>query len=257
MSAEARLPRWAQAGLIAGIGAAAAAALWLAQPRRGDLGPVDFTAGGPDALQFCDPLHPRFIAVANKVSPVVLTEKAPGLFSLRTATGKRVGPADLEDGRLRLFAVDDGIERFAAGEAQFAGQAGRWKWAPPGGTTVVFADFKPVATGEEMYASARLAPSPTTAEGSARGIGLVLQAPASIGAGQEIEIRADGPAAPGAQLAAFDLGRAGPTGFVIHDADQTQGQSAVFRLTFNDPGHYVLWCVAGDARARREITVVP
>ncbi|HZZ59115.1 MAG TPA: hypothetical protein VFE31_14880 [Opitutaceae bacterium] len=253
MSASAGLPRWAQAAAICAAGAAAAAALWLTEPRRGDLGPVDFTAGGPDALQFCDPEHPRFIAVANRVSPVVLKEEGAGLFSLRTATGKWVGARDLQGGRLRFFAVDSSLTRFATGIAEAAGK-GKWRWTAPAGMTHVFADFVPIATGQEMYASAPLA-----AEGGPSAppppAGLAVSCPRQSQAGQTVEVRAR--ASVPVELAAFDLGRSGPTGFVVRGPESAADGDAAFHLTFDDPGRYVLWCRAGAAQGRTELTVTP
>lgn len=258
MSASATLPRWAQIGAIVVVGAAAAAALWLTQPRRGDLGPVDFTAGGPDALQFCDAAHPRFIAVTDRVSPVVLEQATREIFWLRTSTGKAIGARDLRGGRLRMYGVDNDLRRFSVGDAEFAGE-GRWRWATPRGVSRVFADFTPFATGQEMYASARVSPRAESVRAARPVAGINLVAPATCTAGQEVAAKLALPSGEvaGAELAAFDVGRDGPTGFVVRRPDSTAGSTALFRVTFTDPGQYVLWGHCGARQACTLLTVTP
>ncbi|HEY3756696.1 MAG TPA: hypothetical protein VGL42_11155 [Opitutaceae bacterium] len=262
MSADTAMPRWMQVGLIAVGGAAVVFAVWRLQPRQGALGPVDFTAGGPDALQFCDPLHPKFIAVTDKTSPVVLAAEdggATGALVLTTATGKPVGADDLVGGQLRLLAVDATVDRVEVGDAAFSGKRGRWIWPVPAGTIRIFADFTPRAIGREMYASCGLANPPRPAPQADLG-GLTLTLPSKVSAGQEFAVQVQD--SRGASLllpvtlAAFDLQREGPSGCVTRTSD-SMDKSREFRLTFNDPGTYVVWAESGGRQGRAQLRVEP
>ena len=133
---------------------------------------MDFAAGGANALEFCDPSNPRFIAVVARDSPVAMDlspaaaeagRPVAASIALRTATGKPIGPADLvasPSGGLQLLIADPSLEDFQAEPARPGRRAGEWTFAfapRRAGIYRVFADFTPLATGREIYAYADLA----------------------------------------------------------------------------------------------------
>jgi hypothetical protein len=133
---------------------------------------MDFVLGGPGALEFCDPLNPRFLPVVARASPVTMTlDSAMPLtadgaeemtLTLKTVTGKPIGPDDLlptAAQKINLLAVDPSLEDFQAFPPQPGSRPGEWRFAfTPRRTGLyrIFADFTPAATGQEMYTSAEV-----------------------------------------------------------------------------------------------------
>jgi len=238
------------------------------------LSPADFTAGGPDALEFCDPRNPRFLAVADKRSVVVMKGIGNGIW-LNTASGNPIGPKDLKDGLLRIFAVNDDLSTYKSGAAAAAAAEGEWTFQY-GGSTHLFADFTPLATGQEMYVAANVGKAETPVSGVAAAdadrksnlsAGTYAKAdislntlPARIFARQPIEVLVQGTDPVGqAELAVFDVHVGGPTGFFVSSPERVNDRTERFRLTFPDAGKYVLWVQIGigaEAKFRRFETEV-
>jgi hypothetical protein len=134
---------------------------------------MDFVAGGPGSLEFCDPANPRFLPVVARSSPVVaeLRTAAPAVAGgevaavlvLRTNTAKPIGPRDLGRtgaGKMSLLVVDPELSDFQALAPSPGPHPGEWSFVftpRASGAYRIFADFTPEATGQEMYASADLA----------------------------------------------------------------------------------------------------
>ncbi len=243
----------------------AAAALWLGlraiSSSRPLLSPADFSANGPDAVEFCDPRNPRFLPVVDRRSAVVLTAAAPDRIHLATAGGRAISPADLERGSLRIFAVDDQVRTFASGAAQSAHTAGDWIF-PFGRATRIFADFTPGATRQEMYAAARLSDGGEGAVPTDDSSIALSTLPERVFARQPVDVLVQASdAIQQAELAVFDLRPGGPTGMFISSPERVDDRVLRFRLTFPDEGKYVLWVQTGvgpSARFRRfEMTVAP
>lgn len=167
---------WRQAGWLTAGAAALLLGLHLL-PTRPGLSHMDFIAGGANALQFCDPENPSFLAVAARSSPVAMAVSAGAaeagrpvgaILVLRTATGKPIGPADLAataSGRLQLLVVDPYLEDFQVTPARPGRQPGAWVlgFTPrAGGIYRIFADLTPVAIQREIYAFADLAVAPSS-----------------------------------------------------------------------------------------------
>ncbi|HVW20500.1 MAG TPA: hypothetical protein VHC86_04735 [Opitutaceae bacterium] len=240
-------------------------------PARPHLTHMDFIAGGPDALQFCDAANPRFLPVVARDSPVSAALSGTGPHAagrecelslvLRTNTGKAIGPRDLTPtgGRkLNLYAVDPSLTDFHALDPQPAG-AGRWRlsFTPrAGGVYRLFADFTPVATGQEMYVSADL---PVQGAPAAPAAGQALAAtfggreyrlasrprPVRIREPALLTLRAGegtGGAAAGSELVAFDRARSGMV-------DLRLGRDGSGRVTFPDSGLYAVWARLGGGGA--------
>jgi len=245
----------------------AAAALWLGlravSSSRPLLSPADFSADGPDALEFCDPRNPRFLPVVDRRSAVVLNAAAPNRIHLATAAGRAISSADLTDGLLRIFAVDDQVRTFLSGSAQpVVGSAGDWTFSF-GRASRIFADFTPRATGQEMYASARVPDGPHPGAILADDSSITLSTlPARVFARQPVDVLVQtSDSIQQAELAVFDLRAGGPTGMFISSPERVDARVLRFRLTFPDEGRYVLWVQVGvgsAARFRRfETTVAP
>jgi hypothetical protein len=135
---------------------------------RRDLSPTDFVVGGFDALEFCDPNHPRFLpATTAAPRPATLEVAWPSAsggaaeLTLRTASGQPIRREDLAitEGRtLRVFVVDRALDQIAEA-SPFESRPGQWLFSfhPTAGRAYrAFADFTPTATGREMYATADL-----------------------------------------------------------------------------------------------------
>jgi hypothetical protein len=261
--------RWQIAGITAG-----ALLVWLglrALSGPPTLSPMDFVVGGSDALQFCDPNHPRFLPVVTRSLPVTLKVAPSGdRLMLTTVTGKPVGPRDVAptDGfPLRLFLVNRALTRFYAAEPGPADRPGEWRLAFDRRTPEplrIFADLTPAALGREIYASADLpalgppagAPAPAAPpEGGWRFE--LASAPARLSALQPALLtlsaeRADG--APAvltltggyrAHLVAFDEACTGMAHLrSVETTASPPGRpraQASFEVTFPDSGPYVLW----------------
>jgi hypothetical protein len=252
--------------------AAIGAVIWL-MPARPHLTHMDFIAGGPNALEFCSADNPRFLPVVARDSPVAVSFSGTGPYLagqeaelalvLRTNTGKAVGPRDLlvTGGRkLNLFAIDPSLTDFQALDAQ-PGKPGEWRvrFTPRfGGAYRFFADFTPVATGQEMYASADLAvqggaapagaprPALSAAVGGLRfrlscsSSPLAIREPAILTLGiaraDGTAVAADRTGGGGPELVAFDRSRSG-----MVDLRLDSGGSS--RVSFADSGRYALWAL--------------
>ncbi len=172
MSASLSPAQWRQIGLLTAIAAALLAGLHFFRARPA-LTHMDFVAGGPGSLEFCDPANPRFLPVVARSSPVVAELKtmalavsgtpAEAVLMLRTNTGKPIGPRDLRltgSGKMSLLVVDPKLTDFQAPVPSPGAHPGEWAFAftpRASGAYRIFADFTPAATGQEMYASADLA----------------------------------------------------------------------------------------------------
>jgi len=257
-------------------------------PGRSGLVPADFTAGGPDALEFCDPTNPRFLPVVARASPVLLElaaakparegEEVRVTLALQTASGRPVGAADLREsagGKLRLWLVDPALRDFRRAALRPEGAAGHWSFSfrpAAAGVYRVFADFTPAVTEREMYVSADLAVAAAASApaGAAGGIAASWQPTATLAgfdftftpsrspvyARQAVTLtmsisRAGGGMVPlvplggaFAQLVAFDGHRTGFANLAEDDPKVPPDPfhpRANFRVTFADPGRYVLW----------------
>jgi hypothetical protein len=279
-------------GQILALTLAAGAAVLLLHRVSGiaGLAPADFVAGGPDALEFCDPTNPRFLAVVARSSPVTLTLTTAQAartgaetrveLTLRTASGKPIGRSDLATTageKMHLWLVDPTLRDFHRAIPQPGLVTGRWSFAftpRAAGLYRIFVDFTPVVTAREIYASVDLAVAPRAAgpnpgePGRTEPLGLTAEragyhfilAPsaAPVYARQLLALqftaeRIGGGMVPlvatrGAfvHLIAFDEHR---TGFANLADDARPGgvppdpfhPGAAFRVTFADPGRYVLW----------------
>ena len=250
-----------------------------------ELTPMDFVVGGQDALQFCDPNHPRFHpSRAAPQQPVTLAVTGAGgggaeQVVLRTTSGKVIRGSDLDftEGRLlRLFLVDPALRTFVEKDPVEL-NPGEWLFtAPPAtaGASRIFADFTPKATAREMYARGALAAPAaggSRAPGSAAPDGYACSfatSRAPLYARQPFEVtvriaRPDGEdaliqpiAGVRADLIAFDSDLSGMAKFEC----RAPGALA-FRADIRDPGSYVFWFVAQvDDRAherRYGATILP
>lgn len=172
MSASLSAAQWRQVGMLTAVAGVLLAGVALFRSRP-DFTHMDFVAGGPGSLEFCDPANPRFLPVVARSSPVVaeLRTSAPAVAGgpvaavlvLRTNTGKPIGPRDLRPTgaeKMSLLVVDPKLVDFQALRPNPGSRPGEWLFAftPRGsGTYRIFADFTPEATGQEMYASVDLA----------------------------------------------------------------------------------------------------
>jgi hypothetical protein len=258
-----------------GVLTAGALLIWLGfwglGKRPAALGPMDFVAGGNNALQFCDPNRPRFLPVATLSSPVTMgfSEGDPTRLTLATASGKPIGPDNLvptAGAPLWLFLVDRGLMTLRVVKPAPGARPGEWTFEsgmPAAGAFRVFADLSPAAVGRELYASADWDRSGGGAEGLApTNVDPTWHfefctVPAKTYARQPLQValqvrRADGGAfsvgtVGGAQgrLLAFDEAASGLVN--LHSvetgaAPPSQAQAEMnFPVTFSDSGRYVLW----------------
>jgi hypothetical protein len=261
--------RWQIAGITAG-----ALLIWLGLRSLGgppSLSPMDFVVGGSDALQFCDPNHPRFLPVVARSLPVTLKVAPSGdRLILTTVTGKPVGPREVAptDGvPLRLFLVNRALTRFYSADPAPAERTGEWRLdfdrrAPE--ALRIFADLTPAALGREIYASADLpalgVPAGAQAPAAPPEGGWrfeLASAPARLSALQPILLtltaeRTDGAPAvltpvggSRAQLVVFDQACTGMAHLrSVETTASPPGRpraQASFEVTFPDSGPYVLW----------------
>jgi hypothetical protein len=217
--------------------------------------------------------------VLSPAMPVAGAAEAMTL-SLRTATGKPLGPGDLlptATHRINLLLVDPSLQDFQALAAAPGARAGEWRFAftpRRGGNYRIFADFTPAATGQEMYASADQEVMPSDdAPGRRPGprAGAATSGLSVERDGYRLTLRPSGPSIVArepvaltftaesldggpaawepldggfATLVAFDLNR---TGFVnlragVAGRDPSGGAAPlVFTVAIPDPGPYVIW----------------
>lgn len=245
---------------------------------------MDFRMEGKGVLEFCDPANPQFIPVVAVRSPVVMTlesDQPPGqdqpldfTLTLRTASGKPIGPADLlvaHTRKLHLLVVDPTLSDYQHIHPEPGRRTGEWKFSltphRPGAYRV-FADFTPVATQRGLYASADFSVPgavPTVIQqvnttAQVRGYLFTLDVPELLRAGQPADLRfrieSQGkvkepvPMQPVmgafAHLVAFDQARSGFAHLHPLETDLTKPPDAThpelnFKVTIPRSGRYVIW----------------
>ncbi len=151
-----------------------AAALYFAVrllPTGTNLSHMDFRPGG-SSVEFCDPANPQFIPVVMVRSPVEMTLVSEGevlawrevrvVATLKTATGKLIGPEDLlvaHTQKLHLLVIDPTLGDYQHLHPLPGKKAGEWAFVftpRRAGVYRIFADFTPAATARGLYASAEL-----------------------------------------------------------------------------------------------------
>ncbi len=264
---------------------AAALAVYLGMrflPVGSSLNHMDFRVDEKGAVEFCDPANPQFIPVVAVKSPVSLTlqtDAAPAqhrrlrfTLTLRTASGKPIGPADLlvaHTRKLHLLVIDPTLNDYQHIHPEPGRPAGEWNFeTEPSrtGTYLVFADFTPAATGRGLYASTEFTvPGPvprvtretnrTYSSGPYRfELAPLLDLRAGVPNRLTLSVtRVDGKPVPlspvmgaFAHLVAFDEGR---SGFAHLHPDQTDlavppdavKPELTFKITIPRTGRYVVW----------------
>ena len=253
-------------------------------PTGSNVSHMDFRMEGKGALEFCDPANPQFIPVVAVRSPVVMTLKseqppakdAPIDFTLtlRTASGKPIGPADLlvaHTRKLHLLIADPTLSDYQHIHPEPGRRDGEWKFQLTpnrAGVYRVFADFTPIATQRGLYAAADF-----TVPGSVPtviqqvnttwqqgGYNFTLDLPPVLHAGQTTDLRfrveSQGtvkqpvPLQPVmgafAHLVAFDDARSGFAHLHPQETDLAQPPDSLrpqlnFKVTIPRPGRYVVW----------------
>jgi hypothetical protein len=253
---------------------------------------MDFRMEGRGAIEFCDPANPQFIPVVAVRSPVVLTlapatppakdEPAEFTLTLRTASGKPIGPADLlvaHTEKLHLLIVDPTLSDYQHVHPVPGRRNGEWKFTLTphrAGAYRVFADFTPIATQRGLYASADFSVpgtvptifQQTNSTVRQRGLLFTLDVPPVLRAGQPADLRfrieSQGkvkepvPLQPVmgafAHLVAFDEARSGFAHLHPMETDLAKPPDAVlpelnFKVTIPQSGRYVVWAqvnIGGD-----------
>ncbi len=253
-------------------------------PTGSNVNHMDFRLEGKGVLEFCDPANPQFIPVVAVRSPVVMTlqsdhtpakdEAVDITLTLRTASGKPIGPADLlvaHTRKLHLLVVDPTLTDYQHLHPEPGRRDGEWKFSftpARGGLYRVFADFTPAATQRGLYASADLAvrgPVATVVTNAEtiwqdRGINFQLMLPPVLRAGQPTVLRfrmeSQGtvkervPLQPVmgafAHLVTFDEARSGFAHLHPVESDLAKPPDAVhpelnFKVTIPASGRYVIW----------------
>ncbi len=272
-----------QIWLITGV----ALVLYLAVrllPAGSNVNHMDFRMEGKGVLEFCDPANPQFIPVVAVRSPVAMAlqpEREPAkdepveiTLTLRTASGKPIGPADLlvaHTRKLHLLVVDPTLTDYQHIHPEPGRRDGEWRFnLTPGraGLYRVFADFTPVATQRGLYASADVTvrgPVATVITNASatyqeRGYNFELVLPPVLHAGQptvlrfRIEsqgaVRAPVPLQPVmgafAHLVTFDEARSGFAHLHPVESDLSKPPDALrpelnFKVTIPASGRYVIW----------------
>ncbi|HLP01879.1 MAG TPA: hypothetical protein VK163_07630 [Opitutaceae bacterium] len=268
---------------VAVITAAALAAFWLVRrlPTGTNLGHMDFRVAGGNGIELCDPANPQFLPVVDVPSPVRMTlvptaaeprRAQPFVLTLRTASGKPIGPDDLaiaHTRKLHLLVVDPSLEEYHHVHPEAGERAGEWRFEltpSRGGLYRVFADFVPVATGRGLYAAAGFdvpgeigAPARQEASRCERGgLRFALAAKPEIRAREATELRLSVVAADGgavslepvmgafAHLVAFDELRRGfahlhPNETDLSKVPDPRRPELRFKVMLPEPGLYVVW----------------
>ncbi len=265
----------------------AALALYLAVrllPATSNVNHMDFRMEGKGVLEFCDPANPQFIPVVAVRSPVVLTleaDRPPAkdatvnfTLTLRTASGKPIGPADLlvaHTRKLHLLVVDPTLSDYQHVHPEPGRRDGQWKFSVTpnrAGVYRVFADFTPAATQRGLYASADFSVPGSVATVTQqvnttwqeRGYTFTLDLPPELHAGRTADLRfrieSQGtvkqpvPLRPVmgvfAHLVAFDDARSGFAHLHPKEIDLSQPPDALrpelnFKVTIPRAGRYVVW----------------
>lgn len=272
-----------QAGLITAVAVALFVLLRLL-PTGSNVNHMDFRVEGKGAIEFCDPANPQFIPVVAVKSPVVMTLKSDRepaqheeirfTLTLRTASGKPIGPADLlvaHTRKLHLLVVDPTLSDYHHVHPEPGRRDGEWVFTltpARAGTYRVFADFTPAATQRGLYASAdftvpgvvpRVVVSANTTWQD-RGYNFALDLPPLLRAGQPADLRfrieSQGarkepvPLQPVmgafAHLVAFDEARSGFAHLHPVETDLARPPDALrpelnFKVTIPQAGRYVIW----------------
>ncbi|MFZ5496800.1 MAG: hypothetical protein ACOZE5_15885 [Verrucomicrobiota bacterium] len=253
-------------------------------PAGSNVSHMDFRVEGKGAIEFCDPANPQFIPVVAVRSPVVMTlkpDRAPArgepvefTLTLRTASGKPIGPADLvvaHTRKLHLLVVDPTLSDYQHVHPEPGRRAGEWEFALTpnrAGAYRVFADFTPAATQRGLYASAEFTVPGTAASvintpnttWQDYGCKFELGLPPVFNAGKpaDLKLRIESPGVKKepvplrpvmgafAHLVAFDEARSGFAHLHPMETDLTQPPDPLrpelnFKVTIPQPGRYVIW----------------
>ena len=253
-------------------------------PAGSNVNHMDFRVEGKGGLEFCDPANPQFIPVVAVRSPVAMTlqaERAPAkgetvefTLTLRTASGKPIGPADLlvaHTRKLHLLAVDPTLTDYQHIHPEPGRRDGEWNFSLTpwrAGLYRVFADFTPAATQRGLYASADFnveGPVATVITNASttyqeRGYNFVLELPTVLQAGRpsvlRFRIESQGavktpvPLEPimgaYAHLVTFDETRSGFAHLHPMENDLAKPPDALrpvldFKITIPVSGRYVIW----------------
>lgn len=265
-------------------------------PAGSNVNHMDFRLEGKGAIEFCDPANPQFIPVVSARSPVVMTlkpdrppargEPVEFTLTLRTASGKPIGPADLivaHTRKLHLLVVDPTLSDYQHLHPEPGRKAGEWKFTmmpSRAGDYRVFADFTPAATQRGLYAATDFNVPGTVATVMNTGnttwqdfgfkFELVLPPVLNAGVPADLRFRIQSPGARKepvplqpvmgafAHLVAFDEARSGFAHLHPMETDLARPPDALrpelnFKVTIPQPGRYVIW--AQVDLAGREIFV--
>lgn len=257
-------------------------------PTGTNLSHMDFRAGG-SSVEFCDPANPQFVPAMMVKSPVEMaftggevfvSRSAHLVLTMKTITGKPVGPEDLlvvHTQKLHLLVVDPTLADYQHLHPVPGEKPGEWlvNFTPKrAGLYRVFADFTPAATTRGLYASADIEVKDA---GGDTGFSEGLSLPSDDGsmlrdgfrfslkpgerplrAGKLIEltfsiVRDDGAAVPlqpimgaFAHLVAFDETREGfahlhPNETILTQLPEAKRPVLTFKVTIPKAGRYVVW----------------
>jgi len=133
----------------------------------------DYVPAGQSSVQFCDPGNPQFLPATQVQSPVTMTLATAGpvvagqpvqaVLTLKTYSGKPLGPDDLATAhakKLHLLIIDPTLTDYQHVHPVPAGAPGAWAFTftpRAGGSYRFFADFVPIVTGNGLYAWADMA----------------------------------------------------------------------------------------------------
>jgi hypothetical protein len=136
----------------------------------------DYVPAGQSSVQFCDPGNPQFLPATQVQSPVTMTLATAGpvvvgqpvqaLLTLKTYSGKPLGPDDLATAhakKLHLLIIDPTLTDYQHVHPVPAGATGTWSFTftpHAGGSYRFFADFVPIVTGNGLYAWADMPVEP-------------------------------------------------------------------------------------------------
>lgn len=253
-------------------------------PAGSNVNHMDFRVEGTGAIEFCDPANPQFIPVVAVRSPVTMTlqparppargEPVAFTLTLRTASGKPIGPADLivaHTRKLHLLVVDPTLSDYQHLHPEPGRKPGEWRFTltpARAGNYRVFADFTPAATQRGLYAAADFdvpgtVPTVMNAGNTtwqAFGFNFELGLPPVLNAGvpADLKFRIESPGARKesvplqpvmgafAHLVAFDEARSGFAHLHPMETDLTRPPDALrpelnFKVTIPQPGRYVIW----------------
>lgn len=258
-------------------------------PTGTNLSHMDFRVGG-SSVEFCDPANPQFMPVTTVRSPVEMvftggevfvSRPAELVLTVKTATGKPIGPEDLlvvHTQKLHLMVIDPALTDYQHLHPPPGKKPGEWivEFTPKrAGLYRVFADFTPAATARGLYASADIAVKEssdtaaaaempavvTEADGSVlqEGFRFTLQSrenPMRVGKVLDLTFlikRDDGAAVPlqpimgaFAHLVAFDEARGGfahlhPNEIDLAKIPDAHRPQLTFKVTIPKAGRYVVW----------------